>query len=307
VEKEVLGESNKPVKTLPSEPRMAYVQEPDLKTSYDYKALANSYLQLDGYENKSENAVNILVTFYGFDYTQPHAMTLQKDMVRSGSGPTQTYKATYYYTEFSYRHPMSVKVAEPGGKEILNLTPQELNTYKIYKTSETQTPQQINQQMLIKTYEEKILQQNLVFINNLLNDTYGYQRTLRKTELYYVKSKDDLYKDLLVAFNDASSGLKTLLDNASDAKGKLQSALQVWNAALQESDPKNKKARIDKDVTIAVCFNMLEGYFALGNSIGAEKIFNVLNGIDLSSRDRKLKEEYEALFNDFKKRVAANK
>jgi hypothetical protein len=202
---------------------------------------------------------------------------------------------------------MSVKVTLPDGKELFNLTPQELNTYKIYKTPESTTPAPLNPELLIKTNEAKILQDNLTLINNLVNDKIGYKQTLRRTELYYVKSKDDTYKDLLVAFNDASAGLKILIDDPATAKAKLQSAAQAWNTALQESDVKNKKARIDKDVTIAICFNLLECYFALGDSANADKIVAQLNGIDMSSSKRKDKEDYEALFNDLKKRVAVNK
>ncbi|MEO8147613.1 MAG: hypothetical protein ABI723_08255 [Bacteroidia bacterium] len=307
VEKEMLGEHNKPVKVIPPEPRVAYVPDPELKTGYDYPVLCNTYLHLDGFENKEGDDVKIQVTLYGYDYTQPRQMSVQKDNTRYANGKTQAYKATYYYTEFSYRHPMAVKVITPDGKEILNLTPQELNTYKIYKTAESETPPQINQQMLIKTYEEKILQDNLTYINNLVNDKFAYQRTKRSTKLYYVKSKDDTYKDLLIAFNEATAGLKILIDDAANAKTKLQSAIQSWNTALQESDPKNKKARIDKDVTIAVCFNLLEGYFALGTMGNVDQVISTLNGLDLSSTERKKKEDYEALFNDFKKRVQTNK
>jgi len=202
---------------------------------------------------------------------------------------------------------MSVKVTLPDGKELFSLTPQELNTYKIYKSPESTTPAALNPQMLIKTNEEKTFQNNLILINDLVNDRIGYKRTLRKVELYYVKSKDDTYTDLLVAFNDASAGLKLLIDDPRGATPKLTSALQAWNKALLESDPKNKKARIDKDVTIAICFNMLECYFALGDSGNAQKIIAQLNTIDLSSSKRKQKDEYEALFNDMKKRVSVSK
>jgi hypothetical protein len=307
VEKNVLGENNKPVKQVPPEPQERYVQKPELRTSYDYPMIASTYLKLGGFENKAENAVKILVTLYGYDYTQPRQMTVQKNITSYANGTSSTTPVTYYYTEFSYRHPMSVTVTAPDGKVIMTVTPQELNTYTIYKTPETDKPSPINPEMLVKTYEEKVLQANLGFINDLVNDKIGYPRTLRKADLHYVKSKDDTYKDLLTAFNDASSGLKLLLDDASTAKAKLASACQVWNAALQESDPKNKKARIDKGVTIAVCFNLLEGYFALGSTPEADKVLATLNTLDLSYNDRKLKEDYEALFNDFKKRVQANK
>ena len=307
VEKQILGENNKPVKVIPSQPYLRQVADPELKTAYDYPAVANTYLRLDGFENKADNAVKIEVTMYGFDYTEPRQLSEQKSVTSYKNGQTSTGQATYYHNEFSYRHTMSVKVTTPDGKELFSLTPQVLNTYTIFKSPESTTSAPLNPQLLIKTYEEKTLQANLTLINNLVNDRIGYKREPRKAELYYVKSKDDTYKDLLTAFNEASSALKLLTEDEAAAKAKLQAAIQVWNTALLESDVKNKKARIDKDVTIAICFNLLECSFAAGDFVNAEKTMASLNSIDLSSSERKKKSEYEALFNDLKKRVLANK
>jgi len=306
VEKQVLGENNKPVKQVPYPPYLQDVPAPDLQTSYDYPVVASTYLILDGFANKADNAVKVEVTIYGYDYTEPRQLSVQKNVASYANGQTTTGIVNYYHNEFSYRHTMSVKVTSPDGKELMNVTPQELNTYKIYKSPETTTPASFNPQMLVRTLEEKTFQSNLILINELVNDRFGYKNTLRKTELYYVKSKDD-YQDLLVAFNDASAGLKVLRDDPASAKAKLQSAIQAWNKALTESDVKNKKARIDKDVTVAICFNLLECYFALGDSVNADKTVAMLNTIDLSSGKRKQKEEYEALFNDLRKRVSVNK
>lgn len=308
LEKGVLGQDvDKPVKRIPYKPTLSHVAEPQLKTTYDYTVLASTYINLDGFEKKNENSIKIQVTLYGFENTQPRVMSVQKDKTTSSGGNMQTTKVTYYYYEFSYRHPMAVKVTLPDGKEILNNTPQELNAYKIYKSQESETRQQINEQLLIKTYEENILQENLKFINNLVNDKFGYQRAPRKSLLYFVKSKDDTYKDLLMAFNDASSALPVLIDDPAAAKEKLTAAVQLWNAALLESEPQNRKARIDKDVTIAVCCNLLEANFALGDFAAGEKVIATLNTINLSYAERKQKEEYEKLFNDLKNRIAVNK
>ena len=307
VEKQILGENNKPVLYTPSQPYLQNVQLPDLRTSYDYPVVANTYIILDGYTNKNENPIKIDVTIYGYDYTEPRQLSEQKNVTSYANGQTSSNLVNYYHNEFSYRHTMSVRVTMPDGKELFNLTPQELNTYKIYKTPESVTPAPLNPQMLVKSYEERVLQDNLTLINNLVNDKIGYKRVLRKIELNYVKSKDETYKDLLIAFNDASSGLKILIDDEAQAKTKLQSAINAWNTALLESDPKNKKARIDKDVTIAIYFNLLECYFATNNTPEADKIMALINSMDITSSKRKLKDDYESLFNDLKKRTLINK
>jgi hypothetical protein len=80
------------------------------------------------------NALKIIVLLYGYDHTQPRTMDEQQDNVQPGwqRAVHATYKSTNYHTEFSYRHPMAVKVYTPDGKELLSLTPPELNSYKIY-------------------------------------------------------------------------------------------------------------------------------------------------------------------------------
>ncbi len=307
LEKQVLGENNKPVKQIPSPPYPISVQLPDLKTSYDYPVVAKTYLILDGFTDKPDNAVKIDVILYGYDYTEPRQLSEQKTVASYANGQTQSNNVTYYHNEFSYRHTMSVKVTTPEGKELFNISPQELNTYKIYKSPETATPAPFNPQMLVKTYEEKILQENLIIINNIVNDKIGYKRVKRKIELSFVKSKDETYQDLLIAYNDASAGLKILIDDEINAKKKIDNAIELWNKALLESDIKNKKARIDKDVTLAIYFNLLECYFANKDISNLEKVIASLNTMDLSSSKRKLKEQYEELNNDLKKRISNNK
>lgn len=307
VEKQLLNENNKPVKNIPSPPYKRSVAQPKLKTSYDYPVLAATNLILDGYTNAPENAVKIEVTMYGFEYTPPRQLTEQKDMVSVSNGQSTTSKVTYYHVEFTYRHTMSVRVTGPDGVELFVLSPSELNNYKTYKSAETKTSQTFSEEQLVKTYEEKILQENLKLINGLVNDKIGFKHALRSTELSYVKSKDETYSDLTNAFNEASTGLKMLIDSKEEATAKIQKSIELWEAALVESEPANKKARIDKDVTIIVCFNLLEAYFATANVEAGQKIIQTMNTLSLSSAERKTKEAYEAAFTDMKKRIEANK
>jgi len=305
IEKQVLNENNKPVKRIPSEPRLGYVPEPKLKTEYNMEELAKTYIQLGGYANEKSESVQIFITIFGFDYTQPVTHSLVKDMMKVSNGKSQSYKETYYYNEFTYRHTMSVRVVLPDGKEILNASPQELNNYKIYKTNESTTAPPLNVAGLVSTYERKIIAENLIFVNNWINDKYGYHPVDRKFELSYVKAKDETYSDILVAFNEASVGFKTLISDSAAAQTKLRTCIQTWEKALAESDVQNKKARINKDITIALAFNLLEAYFALHNPKEGERIIALLNTIDISKNERKRKEEFETLFKEIKKRKTA--
>ena len=301
LEKSVLGENNKPVKDIPTKPYLETLSPPLLKTQYDHELLASTYLKMHGYNNIKENAVQLTITLFGFDYTQPQTISAQKDMIRVGNG-TSTYKATYYHTEFSYRHPMSIKVVLPNATEILNITPQELNIYQVYKSLESDNYQSFNSELLVKGKEEETLQDNLTFIGDLLNDRFGTSAVKRAALLYYVKSKGDEYADLTLAFNEASSALQMLRDDSTSAKQKLVKAIDTWKIALKESDPFNKKARIDKDVTIVILFNLLEASFAAADTASATIYLDQLNTLSLDSGERKTKNELERLFADLKKR-----
>lgn len=307
VEKQLLNENNKPVKVIPSPPYKRTVPLPKLKTSYDYPVLAATNLRLDGYTNAPEGAVKIEVTMYGFEYTPPRQLSEQKSVVSTSNGQSTTSQVTYYHVEFTYRHTMSVRVTSADGTELFVLSPSELNNYKTYKSAESKTTVSYSEEQLVKTYEEKILQENLKLLNDLVNDRIGFRRTPRTTELNYVKGKDDTYSDLMNAFNECSTGLKMLLDSKADGTAKIEKSIQLWEAALVESEPANKKARIDKEVTTIVCFNLLEAYFALGNVEAGQKIIQTLNTLSLSAGERKTKEAYELAFTDMKKRIEANK
>lgn len=307
IEKQLLNENNKPVKNIPYPPYKRNVSMPKLKGTYDYAALASTYLKLDGFESNQDNAVKIIVTLNGYEYTTPRQVTEQKSVVSSANGTTTTSQVNYYRVEFTYRHTMSVKVISADGKELFYLTPQELNSFKTYKSADSKTSVSYNEEALAKTYEEKILQENLTFISNLVNDRIGFKREPRKTGIDYIKSKDETYADLLMAYNEASSGLNSLADDEAGAKTKLNHAIEIWNTALQESDITNRKARIDKDVTTSIYFNLLEAYFAIRDLDGFEKIMTNLNTMSISNGERRKKEQYDLLFIDLKKRMQANK
>lgn len=299
-------DGGKPVRQIPQKPYMTEVPPPVLQQSYDYSALGSTYINLQGYTNSPDNALKVIVTLFGYDYTQPRHMDEQLEDVKLGGSGSGAHKTTYYHTEFSYRHPMTVRVLSPDGKELLSLTPPELNSYKIYKSDATTTPQRINTDLLVKTYEEKILQENLKFINNLLNDKFAFAKVQRTATLYYIKNDDANYQDLTTAFNEASSGLIMLQQDYSAAKDKLDKACDLWNTALKEADPNNKKARINKDITLVLYFNLLEAYFAEGDSTNGQNTLEKMNTLNLSMSDRRTKIGYEMLFSELKSRQQKN-
>ncbi|RYE25997.1 MAG: hypothetical protein EOP45_04295 [Sphingobacteriaceae bacterium] len=301
-----LLDNRKPVRAVIAKPYLENVEKPVLQSSYDYGTLGDTYIHLEGFQNSSSNALKLVVLLYGFDYSQPKTVDEQLDMVSVGNGRSSTYKSIRYHTEFSYRYPMAVKVFSPDGKELLSLTPSELNSYKTYKSMATDRPAIINSEQLTKTLQEKVLQENLRFINNLLNNQYGYSSVEKTANLYYIKNGDQDYADMTLAFNEASSGFLMLQKDPIPAKAKLEKACSLWKAALKESDLTNKKARINKDITIGIYFDLLEACFALGDGQEGQNVLDRINSINLSNSDRKTKLDYDLLFAELKNRQSHN-
>jgi hypothetical protein len=134
----------------------------------------------------------------------------------------------------------------------------------------------------------------------------GFEVSKRKSSLDYVKTKGEEYADVNEAYDAATMAFTMMGKTDDQAKAKLQEAVSKWTKALAESDPENKKARIDKNVTISLGFNLLEAYFALRMVDEAETLIASQKKLDLSKKETKLLETYTQDFIDLRMRKAAN-
>ena len=306
IEKQVLNENNRPVKDYIPQPYRRSIAMPIMKTTYDYSSLASTYLFIDGLQKSAANALNYTVTLQGFEATPAKIISEVKKEVSRKDGVSTSIDVTYYHIEFTYRHPMSFRVTNTMNQEIYAAAPAEFTEFKLYKGTATKTQPSMDVNAVVKSMEDKCLQENLKAINHMVNDRIGFERTDETFELYYVKSKNESHNDIQDAFNAAQLGFKLLTTNEAQAKMKLEEANAIWKKALEESDIENKKARIDKDVTIAIYFNLLESYFAMRNTNEADVILQTLGRMDLSNRDKKQVEAYQKAYLDLKLRMAAN-
>jgi hypothetical protein len=305
LEKQLLNENTKPVKDYVPQPYKRTVPKPNIKTTYDYPSLASTYLKLDGYV-KGQNGLTYHVNMQGFENSQPVVKTEIKKESKVVNNVATNTDVTYYYVEFTYRNPMSVRIANASNQDVFYVAPTELTEFKSYKSSSSKTSPSSDFSAIIRTVEEKVLAENLKFINHLVNDRIGYEITEREVSLDYVKSKKDEYQDVMDAYNNQLLGLKSLISNEAVANEKLKKAVSQWNEILKESDLENKKARIDKEVTTSIYFNLLECYFALRNTADVEQVMSALNKCDLSNKNKKLKEKYSELFLDLEGRKIVN-
>ena len=306
IEKQVLNENNKPVKDYVPQPYRRTIPMPVMKTAYDYNSLASTYLFIDGLQKGAANALNYTVTLQGFEATPVKIVSEVKQEVTRKDGVSTTRNVTYYHIEFTYRHPMSFRVANAINQEIYAAAPADFTEFKLYKGAATKTQPSMDVSAVLKQMEDKCLQENLKVMNHMVNDRIGFERTEETFELNFVKSKNESHNDLLDAFNAANLGFKMLGTNEAQGAMKLNEAIGIWNKALEESDIENKKARIDKGITVAIYFNLLEAYFALRNTAAADEILKTMGRMDISNRDKKQREAYEQAYIDLKLRMAAN-
>jgi hypothetical protein len=306
IESKVLNENNRPVKDYVPQPYRRSVSAPAIKTAYDYNSLASTYLHIDGFEKGSNNSMIYTVTLQGFESTAPRVVSEVKKEVSRVNNVSTTSDVTYYHLEFTYRHPMSFRVSNANNMEIYAASPAELTEFKTYKGPATKTSPSTEITAMLKTMEDKILQDNLTAINHMVNDRIGFEKTDRKTEIFYVKSKNESHNDILDAYNAATLGFKLFGTSEEQGTLKLNEAINLWKTALLESEIDNKKARIDKDVTIALYYNLLEAYFILRNTTDADGILTTMGRMDLSNRDKKDLEKYNELYLNLKLRKAAN-
>lgn len=303
IEKKVLDEDNHPVKQMPPVPYLQHVQEPKLQREYDSEALASTYLVLDGFNDAADNAVNIEVVMYGFESTNPRVVSEVKNVLKDG----QTRKVTYYHIEYTYRHTMTVTVTNPDGTERFKLAPPELNNYTKYETKASTTRPALNHAALIQMHEEEIVQNNLEFVRNLINDKMGFKNQPRSVELYFINDKKGEYSDVTEGYNLMTSGLNAVFEEPENAKSQLHLAITRFEAALAEADVNDKKARINAKVAVPLHFNLLECYFATGGIDKATALLSSMNTLSLSRTEREKKQEFETLITDTKARIDANK
>lgn len=304
-EKAMTGSNDKPQKQIPSQPYKSLPSKPVLKKAYDKDMLASTYVSLDGYTKNPSNAVSVTVTLFGFEAVDPQLKNETRNVLSGGA----THPVNYCWYETSYKHPMSVKAEVPGKGEILNLGIEQFNQYTVAKTAATEgTSQAMNRESYSQQLEDKCLADNMKYVNQLINEKYGYSKIKRTTILYNVKPKGDMnYGDYQSAYESALSGYNMIASDAAGAKTKIKMAIDSWEKALQEYKPGDKKARVNDDIALSTRLNLAEAFMWTDEYQKADDQLIKTTSLDPSKRQRKWSEELKTLIAEQKKRFEANK
>lgn len=305
IEKELLNENTKPVKPRYYTPSKPYLQKIFHQKIFNKQMLASSYLNLEGYNNSPENAFIITATLFGFENLEIELKS--KAYVTVNSKTKQRTETTHYWHEVSYKHPINLRITSPSGEVIIDKTFDEFNEYLFAKSNVSKgNTAGLNKERFLKGLQSTIVERNMKIIDDYINENFGFARKTRNTIIFTVKPKKFNYDDYQKAFEFSIAGYNLLLSDNSAATEQINNAIEIWEKALLESDPSNKKSRINSDVTIITLLNVAEAYFWINDFDNADKYINKLFSLKPSKKQKKIIENYKSVIKDMKIRWMAN-
>jgi hypothetical protein len=243
-------------------------------------------IKIDGLTQQNDAPVKITLTWNGFERG-----SIKEN--KTGVGP-----ATRYKYEIQYRHRVTLKIDVPGKGLVVNETIASTEAYSVFTSNEYMTKGDFklwwidNEATFWDQRQSDLVMQHVATIDSYLNEKVGYPNKTYTVEMHSVKkSKEFDYTDYANAWNAAQDGLLKLeyKEKANESKQQLQQAIDIWNKALTESDPNNKKVRIDKEVTAATYVNLAHAYLWQGDFVNAELSCNKGLSVDFGRYNREMR------------------
>jgi len=291
VERALLGKENggKPIKR--------HVPRPYIRPILD-KSYISSQVNLNGFERGTSNDLTIKIILQNAEIGAPREIASRSEPIK-------------YHFEATIRQPISYEVIDASGNVIYTEVVNNTNAPKIVKSKEytagsawdsykrgsgwttyleSQTTDQINR--------------NMRQVNISLNNQFGFSEITRLAIVYNAESKKFDYKAQLTAAIKAKRAYENYLVDKENASEKFNECIEIWKKELEESNPDNKKARINGAVTQALYCNIAEAYITIGEY---SKAADYLDELDLMVNGGKKKFEKRAelirhFYKDEKKR-----
>lgn len=157
--------------------------------------------------------------------------------------------------------------------------------FKDFKFLSSAPTNNINKPLEEKNHLTKVM----AFINQFLNDNFGYQSVKSSVKISSVKNKgkyDDLEKaSVYVATNLRKLNPQNPQMTAAGMTG-MQKGIDIWKETLTKVVYKDKKADFNAKIAEFVYLNLIRLHLALGNKTEAEKYLNEMQeniiNLDLS-------------------------
>jgi hypothetical protein len=271
---------------------------------YDAKTLASTYVTVSGLQRAGspEGDLHVTVSLDGFTLGPTTSIMMRDgrkvDATATGAGLKQAY-------EVSYKSPVAVKVTTKDGTV---LSDELLEASTTYSTVATEAYGSAEQPTFLRQLDENIMKTNMKLVTEYLDSKFGQRVVTRNTSIWVISDKKINYDEYPQAYVKALMGYKMQADQtrAADGRKQISEAVALWEKALTESNPKDKKARIDEKVTAATLFNDAEANLWMNNFDEAELLLARLKLLDIS-RYNTLAKELGTVVQDQRTRYAANK
>ena len=300
IEKKVL-ENSKPQPPRPYyPPAKPYKREVTHQKLFNESQLASTYCRVEGLDEDA-NGVAIEVHLFGFENDDPVAE--KKEFKEYNSKTKQETTVIKSQWVFNYRHSMTLRVVHPNGSIILDEVPNSISDFKKFQSGlEKRSYPSSNANTYIERLQSSSVENNLKTIQWLINDKLGTTEQARDIEVVYVNNKKGDYTDLENAMFDAKEGYGMLMSRPEDAKEKIKNAIQAWEAALDEGDMDDKKARINKKVIPDLYNNLILASILVEDFDKADDHYSATLRLDFANRDENNLKELKLLNDDLRAR-----
>ncbi|MFY0671843.1 MAG: hypothetical protein JXQ87_00480 [Bacteroidia bacterium] len=268
---------------------------------FDAEMLSSSYLNLEGFTQNENGDLKIEVTMFGFEQQDATIKSEERTVSRNDN----LVKVNYYSIVHKYRHPINLKVTTKNGKTLIDEILPEISEWTTYTSSSSERRPYINKDELSEAGENAIMEKNMKIIQNYINDNYAYPVKERTIDLYYVKDRKVDYSDYQSAYETIYAAYNQYYDENADAVEKIKKSVGIWENALKESDPDDRKARVDNDVTLYTLISLAEAHSWLGNYNEAEGYLNKTVSLKRSNKEEALVDAIRTFIKDQKVRDSA--
>lgn len=284
IDKELL-EDGKPVFNPPPYPDFK-----GLPKSLDLENLASKYLSLDGYEKGNYNPVFITVQLKDFEKQESISKT-------KTTGEGESKKTTTTYTT-KYKIPVKLTI-ESSLNGILYDDVLPISTeFYTYKSKTIPTFDEVKQ------FATNDL---LSYTGKYLDNNYGKTKMNLKTSVVIIKKfKKYTYNEYEDALPHALSGYKNMYLENTKSISSFNKAINVWEKILEQYEPNNKKARINREVAFYTMLNIGEAYMWINNYDKADEYFSKMEATMPDWRNNKRLTDSKNRLQDRKERFLTN-
>ncbi len=283
---------------------------------YDAKTLATTYVNLSGLQRAQgpDGDLRVTVSLDGFTQGPIKSVEAKGGTQFKLGAATPGAAPTKHAYEMSYKSPVAVKVTAKDGTVLSDELIDATTSYSVAATEAFGNDDDLskywrkNQDAFLRQLDENLMKSNMKLVAEYLDNKFGQRSITRNTAIVVVTDKKINYDEYPQAYIKALMGYKMLADptRAADARKQIGDAVALWDKALTESNPKDKKARIDEKVTAATLYNDAEANLWMNNFDEAELLLARLKLLDISHYNT-LAKELSVVVQDQRIRYTANK